>query len=102
MHSSSRHCKTTPPLVFGEAVSHGLFPIVRESAGLPELVKLVGQGSTFSTPEGLRQPLESCVALDSTDRTTLRCNIAKNAQRAFNPATIAQQHVELYESALAL
>jgi glycosyltransferase involved in cell wall biosynthesis len=90
------------PLVFGEAVSHGLFPIVRESAGLPELAKLVGRGATFTSPADLAQSLDRFVAMDPGERSRLRHDIAQTARIKLNPSTIAQQHLDLYQSALTL
>jgi glycosyltransferase involved in cell wall biosynthesis len=90
------------PLVFGEAVSHGLFPMVRESAGLPELVKLVGRGATFTSPADLAQSLDRFVAMDPGERSRLRQDIAQTARKKLNPSAIAQQHLDLYKSALTL
>ncbi len=89
------------PLVFGEATAHGIFPIVRKTSGLPELVTAMGHGALFKEPDELRAELGRFVAVSASVKNRMRLEIAGRAQKEFGPLVIAQRHLDLYTSVLA-
>jgi glycogen synthase len=86
------------PLVFAEATAHGLFPLVRNEAGLPELVGVLDQGEIFATGEDLRRAVDNFVSLSTADIDSLRNSIRQRTLREFDPVKLAKDNLSLYKT----
>ena len=84
------------PLVFGEAVAQGLFPMVRGAAGLPELISVMKNGLIFHSQQELRDSVEKFAFLDPETIAKTRSKISAQALAEFGPVHLAQQHLDLY------
>jgi glycosyltransferase involved in cell wall biosynthesis len=86
------------PLVFAEATAHGLFPLVRNEAGLPELVGVLDQGEVFATGEDLRRAVDNFVSLSTATIGSLRSTIRQRTLAEFDPVKLAKDNLRLYKT----
>lgn len=87
------------PSVAYEAASRGVWPLVRNTAGLPEVIEKLGAGQVFESVAELARLLgdETVIARKSS---ASRKKLQEAACKLSAPAEVARSYLGLYEAAL--
>ena len=85
------------PLVIAEAAARGCTPLVANVGGMTEIIRTLGHGKTFSSPEELTSLLHGLVASPGQLRGTARRKVAHAARSQFSPEVVVTRYGKVYE-----
>ena len=84
------------PLVIAEAAARGVKPLVANIGGMPEMVRMLGQGNTFDSASGLSALLELEMSTSVEARRGRREKIQEKASSHFSPQAAANNYAKIY------
>ena len=84
------------PLVIAEAAARGCIPLVADVGGMREMIKTLGHGKTFSSPEELKSLLQGQIKDGAQGKANDRQEVAQSAWTAFSPESIVALYGKVY------
>ena len=85
------------PMVIAEAAAQGCMALVRNTGGMPGMIKDLGAGQIFADPRELRGVMAEILSQKNSEALASRQALTRRAQSLYSPEAVRKQYDEVYE-----